>query len=296
MAQPFSLEKLARQVNLKGRKEKQQYFDKAVDDATFEAQKIIQKMQKQAGKKARGLFSGFGKAANILEPLSNVILNTIGNTIVPGLGTAMSVALSAGNLSKKQKQLQNQINKINQTGSAIPGKFKGTFLEDYLMANIGGTAGTFASSLENLKGKQKSFGNIGLALQALPLLGEIGKVSDLTKSVMKGGSSSDITDIVKATENIQGRSNMANKILESPFLTKAKSFADSLPKAIGPLNRLNVDLTGLGQPISESDNLFLQSLTTPSVYSNTISDALANALQPKMGDAFISPPEKPKFY
>jgi hypothetical protein len=293
MAQPFSLEKLARQVNLKGRKEKQQYFDKAVDDATLEAQKIIEKMQKQAGKKARGLFSGFGKAANILEPLSNVILNTVGNTIVPGLGTAMSVALSAGNLNKKQKQLQSQINKINQAGVSIPGKFKGTFLEDYLMANIGGTAGTFASSLKNLKGRQKSFGNIGLALQALPLLSEIGKVSDLTKSVMKGGASSDITDIVKAT---QSRSDMANKIFESPFLTKTKSFADSLPKAIGPLSRLNVDLTGLGQPISESNNLFLQNLTTPSIYSNTISDALANALQPKMGDAFISPPEKPKFY
>tara|TARA_R100000808_G_scaffold24887_1_gene59083 strand:- start:1919 stop:2941 length:1023 start_codon:yes stop_codon:yes gene_type:complete len=167
---PFALEGLISKPVIAQQRARDRYFKARAKEATKYLEAEIDKMQKEAEKKSGGVLGGFfGNLPGWAQTLGRIGLGATGP-----LGMLANLGLSVGDYAKQQKDIKRKIKELDKV-IKLPRRFKGTFMEDYLRGNLMGGASQLQSNLKSQQKVSQLLGLGGIALQALPTFGAIGK-------------------------------------------------------------------------------------------------------------------------
>jgi hypothetical protein len=167
---PFALEGLISKPVIAQQRARDRYFKARAKEATKYLEAEIDKMQKEAEKKSGGVLGGFfGNLPGWAQTLTRIGLGATGP-----LGMVANLGLSVGDYAKQQKDIKRKIKELDKV-IKLPRRFKGTFMEDYLKGNLMGGASQLQSNLKSQQKVSQLLGLGGIALQALPTFGAIGK-------------------------------------------------------------------------------------------------------------------------
>ena len=261
MTQPFALENLAKKVNLSGKRATQDYFDARAKEGTEFLANIIDDLQKQASK-GTGLFDKiFGKFGGAVKTGLGMV-NPVLGLIAGGIDTATSQK----DLKKMIKNLGKDIN--------LPAKFRGTFLENYLLGGIQSGKGDLKNYLKGRKQTDLITGLVSTALTGITAA----KGTEWGKK---------IADKVGLTleETLPG------KVLGNVFKSK-------LPNAtlsVAPGKTLT-KIIGSDLAAKLSTTLPLANLTTPALYTPIFEGVVQDYLIGEAEEPVISAAQAPKFY
>jgi hypothetical protein len=167
---PFALEGLISKPVIAQQRARDRYFKARAKEATKYLEAEIDKMQKEAEKKSGGVLGGFfGNLPGWAQTLTRIGLGATGP-----LGMVANLGLSVGDYAKQQKDIKRKIKELDKV-IKLPRRFKGTFMEDYVRGNLMGGASQLQSNLKSQQKVSQLLGLGGIALQALPTFGAIGK-------------------------------------------------------------------------------------------------------------------------
>ena len=323
MATPFSLEWLASKVNLAGKKARQTYFNKLADEATEHLSDLLDSMQKHA-KKATGIFQG--TSGKLGKTALNILLGAI-----PGAGPALSLALNAADLAKSQKDYASRIKSMSGDFN-IPSKYKGTFMEDYLIGGIEAGRSDLKSFLKGSKHTDLLTGLISLMPQALSVGKSLGplqkldatKAKDITSDILSSGAETKAmtSDILTGVPRVD-----AGKTIEDVIKSAASDYSDyditdivgkisdsditdivglgtsptNLGKLLSAIGESGVPYTGLNikafaDPLAQSGGPLLKSLTTPGTYTPVLQNLLMDYLKQQREEPIMTRLQAPKVY
>ena len=277
MATPFSLERLASKVDLAGKKARQTYFNKRADEATKYLSDLLDSMQKHA-KKETGIFQGkFGK-------LGKAALS-IGLGAIPGVGPALSLALNAADLAKSQKDYASRIKSMSGDFN-IPSKYKGTFMEDYLIGGAEAGRSNLKSFFKGSKDTDLLTGLISLIPQALSVGQSLSAAKDVVSTTGSAGGS------------IIDQGGLSSIEVAPGVETVTKS---NLGKLLSGIGKIGVPYTGLNMqnfadPLAQSGGPLLKSLTTPGTYTPVLQNLLMDYLKQGREEPIITRLQAPKAY
>lgn len=304
MRQPFALEELASKVNLTQRRNRQDYMDNKAAEATQflseQADKIRKSIKKSS--KSAGIFGKLSKKLGIDKGILQTIIGIGANTVLPGVGgSLLNAILSGADLSSTQKDLKGEINKLNKN-LIIPGRFKGTFMENYLAGNISGAQGQAAQMIQGLKDTNLLTGGASTLLSLLPVakdviapkLGESLKGAfknilpkgpqDIAKNIMEFktplAEPGNILDIVKSQQSVPAQLSRLGK---------------NLGKNLDKLNIKGVNLGKLNNPLLQGSR-GIEALSTPLNYAPMLENLVESLLAPKDEEPIVTALEAPKFY
>jgi len=327
MAQPFALEELASKVNLTQRRNRQDYMDAKAGEATKflseQADKIRKSIKKSS--KSAGIFGKLSKKLGVDKGLLQTILGLGSNMILPGVGgSLLNAILSGADLSSTQKDLQGQINKLNKN-LIIPGRFKGTFMENYLAGNISGAQGQAAQMIQGLKDTNLLTGGASTLLSLLPVAKEVfsPKFGESLKGVIKNIAPKMVKDSpAELVENILSTNydklgiNPAGEGLKSipqqKFIDSGTNVLDvvksqqSVPaqlsrlsknfgKNLDKLNIKGINIGKLNNPLLKG-NRAIEALSTPLNYTPMVENLIESLLAPSDEEPIVTALEAPKFY
>tara|TARA_R100001594_G_scaffold26641_2_gene51326 strand:- start:721 stop:1734 length:1014 start_codon:yes stop_codon:yes gene_type:complete len=289
MATPFSLEWLASKVNLAGKKARQTYFNKLADEATEHLSDLLDSMQKHA-KKATGIFQG--TSGKLGKTALNILLGAI-----PGAGPALSLALNAADLAKSQKDYASRIKSMSGDFN-IPSKYKGTFMEDYLIGGIEAGRSDLKSFLKGSKHTDLLTGLISLMPQALSVGKSLGplqkldatKAKDITSDILSSGAETKAmtSDILGAGTKTKA---MTSDILTGvPRVDAGKTIEDVIKSAASDYS--DYDITDIVGKISDSDITDIVGLGTSPTNLGKLLSAIGESGVPYTGlniKAFADP-------
>lgn len=276
---PFALERLASKVNLAGKKARQDYFDTKASEATNYLSSEVDKLKNMQN--VPGGFLGKGSGFKSLG------LKLIGNLIAPGLGNVLSLAAGSMNTVQQQKQYKNRLKKLKKDIN-IPAKYKGTFMEDYIMQNLAGNSQQVSNYLKSAKSTNLITGLVSAGLDAA----SVGK--GFSKTTTAGKSFGVIDE--------EGISSIATL----PGVTtqgKLGSFIDKLKIPFG--KGISAGVKGLTNPLASKIGLnsnndliqrLLEDLTTPSSYGQLAKQEADKYLNKSPGESMISALQAPKYY
>lgn len=277
MATPFSLERLASKVDLAGKKARQTYFNKRADEATKYLSDLLDSMQKHA-KKETGIFQGkFGK-------LGKAALS-IGLGAIPGVGPALSLALNAADLAKSQKDYASRIKSMSGDFN-IPSKYKGTFMEDYLIGGAEAGRSNLKSFFKGSKDTDLLTGLISLIPQALSVGQSLSAAKDVVSTTGSAGGS------------IIDQGGLSSIEVAPGVETVTKS---NLGKLLSGIGKIGVPYTGLNMqnfadPLAQSGGPLLKSLTTPGTYTPVLQNLLMDYLKQGREEPIVTRLQAPKAY
>lgn len=277
MATPFSLERLASKVDLAGKKARQTYFNKRADEATKYLSDLLDSMQKHA-KKETGIFQGkFGK-------LGKAALS-IGLGAIPGVGPALSLALNAADLAKSQEHYAERIESMSGDFN-IPSKYKGTFMEDYLIGGAEAGRSNLKSFFKGSKDTDLLTGLISLIPQALSAGQSLSAAKDVVSTTGSAGGS------------IIDQGGLSSIEVAPGVETVTKS---NLGKLLSGIGKIGVPYTGLNMqdfadPLAQSGGPLLKSLTTPGTYTPVLQNLLMDYLKQGREEPIMTRLQAPKVY
>jgi len=304
MAQPFALENLASKVNLTQRRNRQDYMDAKAAEATKflseQADRIRKKIKKSS--KTAGIFGKLGQKLGIDKGLLQTILGIGSNILLPGVGgSLLSAILSGADLSSTQKDLQKQINKLNKN-LIIPGKFKGTFMENYLAGNISGAQGQAAQMLQGLKDTNLLTGGASTLLSLLPVAKEVfspkfgESLKGTFKNILPKGPQDIAKNIMEHKIPLEEPGNILDVVksqqsVPAQLSRLSKSFAEDLSK----LNIKGINLGRLNKPLLKG-NRAIEAFSTPLSYTPMVESLVESLLAPADEEPIVTALEAPKFY
>ena len=327
MRQPFALEELASKVNLTQRRNRQDYMDNKASEATQflseQADKIRKSIKKSS--KSAGIFGKLSKKLGIDKGILQTIIGIGANTVFPGVGgSLLNAILSGADLSSTQKDLKGEINKLNKN-LIIPGRFKGTFMENYLAGNISGAQGQAAQMIQGLKDTNLLTGGASTLLSLLPVAKDViaPKLGESLKGAFKNIAPKMVKDSpTELVENILSTNydklgiNPAGEGLKSipqqKFMDSVSSVLDivksqqsvpaqlsrlgkNLGKNLDKLNIKGINLSKLNNPLLQGSR-GIEALSTPLNYAPMLENLVESLLAPKDEEPIVTALEAPKFY
>jgi hypothetical protein len=277
MAQPFALENLASKVGLAQKRAQQDYLDARAKEATNLLEKELDRMQKEASKRA-GLF-GF-KGGGLVKTALGMV-NPVLGLIAGGLDTITS-----------QKELKRMIKDAGKDVN-IPAKFKGTFLEDYL---TGGMMSGQSQLKQNLQGRKQA-DLISNLVSMIPTAVSAAKTLPLTKTLDSPEVTQNIaSDIMQGAPSVNADKNILDIVKGSlPQSTKLGRAVSAVESTAIPFTSGLLNVGNLTTPLVEGGKM-ATALSTPGMYAPILQNLLQDYLLGSPQEPVMTRAQAPKVY